>query len=437
MNAAPNLVQKQEFRMVCTNCGSNSWENVDAARMKPAGMHMCSDCGNISYPGKWAKYEDIKKHYRTSYRQPPNVNNLYTGQRKIHFHNAFLQDVFKEWAERNFTTPKVFEVGAAYGLVLNWLKNNFPQGEFSGTEWALTYKRNAKHEFGIDLVDDFDDTKKHDLIISYKVAEHQLDVDKELKKYSESLTENGYLYISVPTWLDSANNFGLAGFDLEYYYDPNHINVWTREHWENILERAGFEIVKKDYLMYDSTYLCKVNLENRNKQLYKANPEVIKEKLARIKQAYSLFTQQRYQEAISVYPDYPAAWISLAEVSRQELFKNAQLAEFIQRMIQACPTSIDVIVTATDLLMRADKFDDAIKYAEHALQCKPENPASLGQLMNLFREMALRARTNCEPEKEKKYWSEARAVAAHLRSVSTQHFKESTDAIYLFNAQID
>jgi tetratricopeptide (TPR) repeat protein len=348
-----------------------------------------------------------------------------------------LQDVFKEWAERNFTTPKVFEVGAAYGLVLNWLKNNFPQGEFSGTEWALTYKRNAKHEFGIDLVDDFDDTKKHDLIISYKVAEHQLDVDKELKKYSESLTENGYLYISVPTWLDSANNFGLAGFDLEYYYDPNHINVWTREHWENILERAGFEIVKKDYLMYDSTYLCKVNLENRNKQLYKANPEVIKEKLARIKQAYSLFTQQRYQEAISVYPDYPAAWISLAEVSRQELFKNAQLAEFIQRMIQACPTSIDVIVTATDLLMRADKFDDAIKYAEHALQCKPENPASLGQLMNLFREMALRARTNCEPEKEKKYWSEARAVAAHLRSVSTQHFKESTDAIYLFNAQID
>lgn len=437
MTAAPNLVQKQEFKMTCTNCGSNSWENVDAARMKPAGMHMCSDCGFVSYPGKWAKYEDIKKHYRNSYRQPPNSNNLFTGQRKIHFHNAFLQDVFKEWAEKSFTTPKVFEVGAAYGLVLNWLKNNFPDGEFSGTEWALTYKRNAKHEFGIDLVDDFDDTKKHDLIISYKVAEHQLDVDKELKKYSESLTENGYLYISVPTWLDSANNFGLSGFDLEYYYDPNHINVWTREHFENILERAGFEIIKKDYLIYDSTYLCKPNLKNRNKPLYKADPEAIKEKLARIKHAYSLFTQQRHQEAISVYPDYPAAWISLAEVSRQELFKNAQLAEFIQRMIQACPTSVDVVVTATDLLMRADKFDDAIKYAEHALQCKPENPASLGQLMNIFRELALRARTNCEPEKEKKYWSEARAVAAHLRSISTQHFKESTDAIYLFNAQID
>ena len=437
MNAAPNLVQKQEHKMTCINCGSNSWENVDGARMKPAGMHMCLGCGFISYPGKWAKYEDIKKHYRTSYRQPPNHNNLFTGQRKLHFHNAFLQDVFKEWADKSLTNPKVFEVGAAYGLVLNWLKENFPQGEFSGTEWALTYKRNAKHEFGLDLVDDFDDTKKHDLIISYKVAEHQLDVDKELKKYSECLTESGYLYISVPTWLDSANNFGLAGFDLEYYYDPNHINVWTREHFENILERAGFEIVKKDYLIYDSTYLCKVNLDNRNKPVHRVDIQTMIDKLGKIKHAYSLFTQQQYHAAIHTYPDYPAAWISLAEVSRQELFKSGQLGDFIKSMMSACSTSSDVIVTATDLLMRAGKFQDAIKYAELALKNKPENPASLGQLINIFREMALRAREQGDKESEKKYWQEGREVARHLGSISTQHFTQSLDYIYLFNAQID
>ena len=235
--------------MRCINCNANEWENVDFARLKPSGMCMCKSCGMVSYPSKWQSYGEIKNHYRKAYRNPPTSQNLFTGQRKLSFHNVFLQDVFKKWSENNLGRPNVFEVGAAYGLVLNWLRGMYPGGSFGGTEWTTSYKRNAKHEFKLDLVDDFDTSKKHDLIISYKVAEHQLDVDQELAKYAEHLTDNGYLYISVPTWFDSANNFGLSGFDIEYYYDVNHINVWTREIFEGILQRAGFEIIKKDYMI--------------------------------------------------------------------------------------------------------------------------------------------------------------------------------------------
>lgn len=437
MTAATNLATEQTYKMTCTNCGANDWENVDRARLKPAGMCICKECANISYPEKWQSYEAIKAHYRKAYRNPPTANNFYTGQRKVHFHNAFLQSVFKEWSDRGLDAPVIFEVGAAYGMVLNWLRDKFPEATLGGTEWTTSYKRVAKHEYGLNLVDDFDTSKKHDLIISYKVAEHQLDVDKELRKYAENLTDNGYLYVSVPTWLDSATNFGMGGFDLEYYYDTNHINVWTREHFESILLRAGFEIVQIDYVMYDTTYLCKRKDENRLLPVYKANVDEAKEKLARIKNAYILFTQQKYDEAIKMWPDYPSAWISKAELQRKEIFQSGQLKQFIGQMVKACPNSADAIVTATDLLMRAEKFEDALKCAEAALKAKPENPASLGQLINIMRELALRARSQGDKEAESHYWKEGITIAKHLQNVSTQHYGEALNFIYQFAAQAD
>ncbi len=430
-------IAPKTFNMKCINCGSNDWELVDAARIKPAGMHICKECGLTSYPEKYKSYDEIKKHYRKAYRNPPTSNNFFTGQRKIYFHNAFLDSVFSEWEKQGLTTPKIFEVGAAYGLVLQWLKSVFPEGELAGTEWTTSYKRVAKNEFGIELGDDFDETKKHDLIISYKVAEHQLDIDKELRKYAEGLSDNGLLYISVPTWFDSATNFGLSGFDLEYYYDPNHINVWTREHFESILERAGFEIVKKDYVMYDSTYLCKRNDANRDKPVYKIDAEKIKEKMARIKHANMCFQQNRYQEAIETYPDYPTAWISWAEMSRKELFKEGRIPQFIEEMLKACPTSVDCIVTAIDLLMRAEQYDAALKYCEKALKLKPENTPALGAMINIYRELALRARNQQDHELEKSYWQQGITVAKHLQNVSTQHYSQAVDFIYHFGAQFD
>ncbi len=430
-------IAPKTFSMTCVNCGSNDWENVDGARMKPAGMHICTPCGNVSYPEKYKSADEIKKHYRKAYRAPPTSNNFFTGQRKIYFHNAFLDSVFAEWEKQGLKTPKIFEVGAAYGLVLRWLKTIFPDAEIGGTEWTTSYKRVAKNEFSIELGDDFDETKKHDLIISYKVAEHQLDVDKELRKYAEGLSDNGLLYISVPTWFDSATNFGLSGFDLEYYYDPNHINVWTREHFESILERAGFEIIKKDYVMYDSTYLCKRNDANREKPVYKIDSEKIKERMARIKHANICFQQNKYKEAVETYPDYPTAWISWAEMERKNLFKEGKIQSFIDEMLKACPTSVDVVVSAADLLMRAEQYDAALKMCEKALKLKPENTPSFGHMINIYRELALRARNQQDKEQEVDYWKQLIIVAKHLQNVSTQHYAQAIDYIYMANAQID
>jgi tetratricopeptide (TPR) repeat protein len=422
-------------KMRCVNCGETSWENVDQFRLAPKGMSICTCCGFVSYPDKWQSYEDIKKHYQGSYRKPPTSGNFYTGQRKLFFHQFFLNSLFSEWKTQGQDAPKVFEVGAAYGMALSWMKELFPKAEVAGTEWTTSYKRVCKHEFGIDLQDDFDDTKKYDLIMSYKVAEHQLDVDKELRRYALSLSENGRLYISVPTWFDSACNFGMSGFDIEYYYDTNHINCWTRDIFEGILARAGLEIIKKDYLMYDSTYLCKRNDELISTPVFKESVPRIKHKMENILEAYKAFMVMEYDKAIELYPDYPYAHVTRAEAKRAELFREGWPAvkkKVIEKAMNDCPTSVDIIVMAGDLAMRAEQWEDAIKYAEQGLKLKPENPVSLSQLVTIMRELALRS----DSKGKVHYFTQARNIARHLRDVSAQHQREAIDMIYSFDAQL-
>lgn len=422
--------------MRCINCDSNDWKNVDQFRMKPQGMSVCNSCGFVSYPNKYQSYDEIKKHYQTSYRNPPNASNFFTGQRKCHFHQAFLQSVFTEWKEKGKSTPSVFEIGAAYGMALDWFRRAYPGTIVGGTELTPSYKRNAFYEFGIDLVDEIDLTKKHDLIMSYKVAEHQMDADKRIREYAECLTEDGYLYISVPTWFDSMCNFGLPGFDLEYYYSPDHINTWTREIFENILQRAGFEIIKKDYLMYDSTYLCKVNLENRNLPVYKEPVGSIENKLDLVKKAHDALQENMVEEAIAIWPDYLQAWQHKIEKDRKMMFEKGWdfiECEFIEKMLASVTNTGAALVSVTDLAMRAKQWEKAIKYCETALKNCPENPTSLQQLMNIMREMALKSSNKKE---QNHFFEQARNICRHGRQISAQHFKEFVDHTYLFNAQL-
>ncbi len=420
----------------CPNCNANNWENVDHARMKPAGMHVCNDCGYISYPDKWKSAEEIKEHYRESYRPPPSHFNIFAGERKNQFHLKFLNDLFTEWREKGITKPKIVEIGAAFGFTLQWIKQIFPEAEVYGTELTTSFRRNSFHEFGVRLDEDFDDSKKYDLIISYKVLEHQMEPQLELTRYQRALAPNGRLYISVPTWFDSLYNFGMGGFDLEYYYDPNHINVWTKNIFEGLLKRRGLEVVKSDYVIYSSTYLCKSNPALAGADPYKENPEDIKSNLTKIKAAFVAFADANYPEAMRLWPDYPQAHISNAEMSRKMLVEKGWpwfKENLVNKIIADCPNSADAFIMATDYAMRAEQWHEAIKYCEESLLMKPENPVSLHHMISIMREIAMRA----SDKKEKiHYFVQAREIARHLRNVSTQHFKEATDMIYLFNSKI-
>ena len=189
-------------------------------------------------------------------------------------------------------------------------------------------------------------------------------------------------------------------------------------------------------MIYSSTYLCKVNPEMEKTITLHHNPETIRRCLEKIKLAYFAMCDNNAEEAIKLWPNYPQAHVTRAEMNRKlltekgwEYFKKT----FIEPAVEATPNHPAALILATDFCMRAGVMKEAIKWAEKALQAKPENPTSLNQLVNIMREIAVHSK---DPTEKLHYLKQAREISLHLRSVSTQHFKESTDMIYFYSAQI-
>ena len=193
--------------MRCPACNGTEWKNVDQYRVKPEGMSACQNCFFVSYPKKYKTEEEIKEYYRKEYRQPPTAANLFSGERKLYYHEVILKPLIEEWKAQGLTKPVVGEVGSAIGMFLNWMKIKMPEAEIHGTELTTSFRRVAFHEFGIQLNEEFDFTRRYDLVVSYHVLEHQLDPDIMLARYAHTLSERGVMYLSTPVWFREATNF--------------------------------------------------------------------------------------------------------------------------------------------------------------------------------------------------------------------------------------
>lgn len=424
--------------ITCPICEGTDWLNVDEYRLKPDGMAMCTKCAFISYPDIVAKSEELKEFYRVQYRPGPSVNNLFTGQRKLHYHAAFLDELFKKWKglPQTHSSPAVFEIGAAFGMFLNWVRETFPKGTVQGSELTLAFRRVAFHEYGLELGEEFDDSRKWDLIASYKVAEHVPHIDRELRRYALALKEDGFLYISVPTWFHTMTNFGLDGFSLDCYYDKNHVNVWTRKLFETLLRKSGLEIVKSDYVFYDSTYLCRRNDEVMKLPAVYEEPAKIIEALDRIKKAAMAFDSHDFDGALQAYPAYPEAHIARYEKNRaafHQLGFDAIEQQVLRPAMEQCPNTSKLTFFAADIAMRYERYERAMEYLKQLMNQKPNDPTGLTALAHCYRALAQRA---ADPAAAADYMKEARDVCRHINRVSLQHSLESVTWIFADDARI-
>jgi SAM-dependent methyltransferase len=425
----------------CPICDrSDSWFDVDEYRHKPQGMKLCQNCGFVTYPEIVAKAEELKQHYRKEYRPGPNVQNLFTGQRKIHYHAHFLNDLFGEWKKEKLNCPDVFEVGAAFGMFLNFMRGNFPKARLSGSELTLTYRRVAYHEYGFQLLEDFDDSKKYDLIASYKVLEHQANPEKELRRYALALKDNGRLYISVPTWFHTMSNFGLDGFSLEYYYDKNHVNVWTRKLFETLLKKCGLEVVTANYVYYDSTYLCRRNDELMKEAPQFESPAEIIGKMGRIKKAAEFYEGGDFDNALKEFPAYPEAITAHYEKNRQKydaILKQHGWEKFNEQVIapalKACPDNHRIAFFAADLNMRYDRYAEALDHLNACLQLKPMDPATLSAVATCFRQLAQKAQT---PKEALEMLVSARDACRDLNKHSLQFANDAITWMFADEARL-
>lgn len=427
------------MKVRCIICSEvDKWENVDRFRMKqfkdnekkqPINMSMCTNCGFVTYPDIVADKKKLEDFYVDDYRNAPAWGNLVTGNNKLWYHAEFLKEVIAMWGADK-KKPQVFEIGAAMGMFLEWFGKQFPEGTMRGCELTKSFVRVAKHNYNINLESKFDDTKKYDMIATYKVAEHMIDADEEIAKYAKCLTEDGYLYIGVPIWFEKATNFGTGGFDLEYYYHLNHINVWTRNQFEHLLERAGLQIVKENHTFYDSVYLCKVG--EVKKSDYKNDIDKQKKEMEAIKEAYALVMQNKYKEALETYTRYPLAWLGYYEMNRAQFdkegleFVNEQV---IKPMLKALPTDHTTLSLAADIYLRYQQFEPALAMFDKFLQHAPNSGHGLRMIGVCFREMA-----NKETRPSEKIALWRRAADVELKRTMTCPADKADAITWLFYA---
>jgi 2-polyprenyl-3-methyl-5-hydroxy-6-metoxy-1,4-benzoquinol methylase len=412
--------------MKCPVCSENNWKNVDHMRLKKVGMSMCLGCGFVSYPSKYKTEEEIKEYYRKNYRPGPQAHNLFTGERKLQYHNHFLAPIFEEWKLAGHEEPVVGEIGAAYGLLLNWIKQQFPKADVVGTELTESFRRVAYHEYGIKLVEDFDYTKKYDLIISYHVLEHQTEPDKKLKEYAACLKRGGIFYLSCPVWFTEAANSAMPGFDIESYWAEDHINSWAPEHLEYIIEKAGLSIIHRDDTVYGFTYILKRSEKDAEKKTFDHKKYL--DAGERLFQAWTYLQENQTELALETYKNMPCAWVAHYEFNRAKFHKDIPaLDAYLKEAIKNCPNSCDVYVFAGDVLARYERYDEAREMFHEALKRKPGAPTILMAIANCYRMRALKEK---DPTLKDKMLRESINLNRMVMSLSTEFLPQAISWSY-------
>jgi len=332
--------------------------------------------------------------------------------------------------------PDVLEVGSAFGMVLDFFKRHI-ECNIYGTELTESFRRNAFHEYNVELIEDFDDTKRYDLIMSYKVDEHIIDADKELRRRVECLKDGGYIYVSVPCWFGKMHNFGVGGWDIEYYYHPNHINVWTKDQFEYVLKKVGLKVIKQDHEMYDDTYLCVRDDSLMKTEMPKFDFNETISNLKKIKIASDMASEKKFAEAVEVWPRFPYAWAGFFEMNRAKLATQGfdyVMEQAINPAVAACgENDFDILNFKADMLMRFDRFKEALDVWDHALQVRPNSPGCLTNAALCYRALANNAadentRINC--------FINARNLSRILAQTSQQMREQAITWIYSDNANI-
>lgn len=418
--------------MRCPVCENQEWENIDHLRESKQGMAMCTNCGFVSYPQKYKSEDEIREHYRKEYRPAPSVKNLYTSERKIWYHEHFLRPMIEEWKKAG-VKPLIGEVGSAFGLFLSWMKEQL-ECEVHGTEWTTTFRRVAAHEFGINLAEDFDFKRSYDLIVSYHVLEHQLDPDVWLKRYADALNANGMIYLSTPVWFREAVNFGTSGFDLSYYWHPDHINAWSEQHLEEIIRKAGLKIILKDTVVYGNTYILSKSQGEEIPPAKVFDRKKYLDIVARIQKCWQLIQSNETALAIEAYPNCPAAWINHYELNRAKLHGNElEVAKFMQAAVNACPNTTDTLMLVGDIHRRCESYEKAYQFFEKAEKSKPNNPTMLMAMSDSLRQQALRIK---EEPRRTDLLKRSIELQKQIRAVSMEVAPQAISWIYHDFAQI-
>lgn len=228
----------------CNLCGSG--KNSEIYKDERVRYVICDDCSLI-YLNPRQNFAEYKKFYDEDYQITRHKVSVYDqaverlGKKGSYQRWKETLDFFKDYIDRN---SRVLEIGSSWGALLKAIQDTFGSN-VTGVEISGLAAEVAKKYYGLDIYhqtfEEYWEKRRgdehFDFIIMVHVLEHIIDPSSILKKISELLTDNGFLYIVIPDTMKPYDS-------LDRYFHFEHCYYFTPLTLKNILGRQGFKIVK-------------------------------------------------------------------------------------------------------------------------------------------------------------------------------------------------
>lgn len=235
--------------VICPLCNSDKAKTLTKKKKNYEGSAICKNCGLVYLsPGYSALWYD---EYYSSKERVKEVNKIrrkmhdYAQKQKIkgqNIYNFFLSEI------RNFSLEgkSVFEVGCTAGGILQLFKEK-GASVVEGIDLESDYVNYGKEKFSINIqtssIYDYDNDKKYDIVILRHVLEHLADPIKALKKIKNILSDDGILYVEVPSSFSMGITKNMhANF---IYYHPV---IYSPQTLINALQKSGLAKFSKNQL---------------------------------------------------------------------------------------------------------------------------------------------------------------------------------------------
>ena len=277
-------------------CGSNNYTEITNKDRYGIDytLCLCKDCG-ILYSNPRMTDESLELFYRHDYRDiygDRDEVGEYADQ--VEGKDRIKKFIYETLGEYKMPLPKViFELGCGVGSNLRPFLNDC---ECIGVDYDAGAIEIGKVRGlnllvgGIDALEGLG--KKADLIIMNHVLEHMTDIERDLKRVRDLLSDEGVLYVAVPgfyTWdknslFQNAHNYQFTGNTLDYvmrvcgfsdlHLDEQIVSLWHKSDFmtkENkfINEHRTIEtfLTKEKFLMPNVRMSCKFTLTERRNNI--------------------------------------------------------------------------------------------------------------------------------------------------------------------------
>lgn len=350
----------------CLICAGKEWVSADHFRAMPENMVVCKSCGFITFD-RFKTEEDYYLYYDLEYRNSKSVNsqNVVTTNRKIGYHQKFLAPWLK--GKKDLVCG---EIGAGIGYFLRWLRDAHGVQDVSGSELTTSFRRYAEHAFQLPLTQDFDYSKKYDLICIYHTLEHIPNADEILEKARGALKEGGILYVATPIWMEELFKFGGGVFTtFDDHFHRDHVNAWSRWHLKSLYERTGWKIVTENKTMYGWTVMLQPADPKPVGTPPKTSDQVLLQ-LSDMQRAAIAYTKRNYQESLRLYPQFVDSYLAEIGSNPKEFDKQMQLCTLGE---QACPNTKIFNCQRGLILYQYGRLEEAERELAIALDSKPHD----------------------------------------------------------------